>query len=106
MTAIFSLGYLLRRKLPVLEVLDAAAPCASIALRTPECWGLGQAESREGMPTTLPWAVGSSFGRVHPVEIYAAMAWLSICVVLVLWLLRGRSDRGETAGMRPAAGRP
>src|ERR1700679_2690879 len=86
LTAIVAVLYLRRRRLPLLNTLDAAAPCAALV------WaflGLGRfAEgTRDGMPGTVPWAVSSSFGRVHPLEIYSAVGWLVLCGVL-LWILR------------------
>jgi phosphatidylglycerol---prolipoprotein diacylglyceryl transferase len=94
LTAIVALLYLRRRRLPLLTTLDAAAPCAALV------WaflGLGRfAEgTRDGMPSTVPWAVSSSFGRVHPSEIYSAVGWLVLCAVL-LWILEHARAQGET----------
>ena len=98
MTAVITLLYLRHRRMPLLNVLDAVAPCVALL------WaflGVGAfAEgTREGMPTSVPWAVASLFGRVHPVEIYAAIAWAFFCGVL-LWILR----RARTPGMTGAWG--
>jgi phosphatidylglycerol:prolipoprotein diacylglycerol transferase len=93
LTAIFMLGYVRWRRLPLLRLLDAAAPCGALL------WAflsLGRVVdgTREGMR-----AGGSGF--VHPVELYACFAAALVCVVLlrVLLLARGRSGEGLTAGL-------
>ena len=93
-TAIFAAFYIHRKQLPLLNVLDALAPCGALL------WvflNLGQVAdgTREGMPSTVPWAISSSFGRVHPVEVYSAVAWLVLCGVL-LWILKRAPTPGET----------
>lgn len=96
-TVIFSLVYLRTRRLPLLGVIDAAASCIALLLGFLSA-GSWMGGTREGMPTTLPWSVGSSFGRVHPVEIYAALAWLVVSAAL-FWLLLRHPARGVTAGV-------
>ena len=95
-TAVFSFWYLRRRKIPMLGALDAGMPCAALQLGFMSA-GLFADGTREGMPSTLPWAVGSSFGRVHPIEAYGILVWGAICLAL-LAVLRRRPLRGETAG--------
>lgn len=95
-TLLLSWYYMRRRKLPVLGTFDAAAPCVALQLAFLSA-GLWFDGTREGMPSTLPWAVGSSFGRVHPVELYAVAAWSIVCGLLLLLLAR-RPVRGEIAG--------
>ena len=94
-TALLAGWYAWKRKLPVFGVLDATAPCAALLLAF-QSLGLWADGTRFGMPTTVPWGVGSSFGRVHPVELYATVAWAVICLGLML-ILREERTRGETA---------
>jgi phosphatidylglycerol:prolipoprotein diacylglycerol transferase len=95
-TLVFAGVYLRRHKLPLLGVLDAAAPCAPLFLAFLSV-GSWMGGTREGMPTTLPWSVGSSFGRVHPVELYSAIVWGMTCAALLV-VLKRRPLRGELAG--------
>lgn len=95
LTGIAALAYLTRRRLPLLGVLDAAAPCAALLGAALE-FGRVADGTREGMPTKAGWAIGSAFGRVHPVEIYSAIGWLAVCAAL-LWLLARTRRAGETA---------
>jgi phosphatidylglycerol:prolipoprotein diacylglycerol transferase len=94
-TAFVAFLYLRRRGLPLLDVLDAAAPCAALLCAF---LSLGRAAegTREGMPSAVRWAISSSFGRVHPVELYSAAAWLVLCVVLLRIQQRAHTS-GETA---------
>ena len=84
LTAVATLVYLLRRKLPLLRVLDAWAPCAAVLAA-----GLSLGHFAEGtdtgMTTSLPWGVPSpdpALGRVHPVQLYAFAAALALAMVL------------------------
>jgi phosphatidylglycerol:prolipoprotein diacylglycerol transferase len=84
LTAAATLVYLLRRKLPLLRVLDAAAPCAAVLAAA---LSLGHfAEGTDtGMSTSLPWGVPSpdpALGRVHPVQLYAFAAALALAALL------------------------
>ena len=98
LTAAFLLVYLRRRRLPLLTVLDASAPCAALI------WGfvnLGRIVegTKDGMPTTLPWGVGDRMlGAVHPVEVYTLLAAVGLCLAL-LGLLRQRGYTGETTAI-------
>jgi phosphatidylglycerol---prolipoprotein diacylglyceryl transferase len=94
LTAIVAVLYLRRRHLPLLTALDADAPCVAL-LTMFLCLGRFAEGTRDGMPATVPWAVPSSFGRVQPVELYAAFAALVLCVVL-LWILRAERQSGVT----------
>ena len=93
LTVVVSLGYLQHRALPPLAVLDAAAPCIAMAWAFLNL-GLIAEGTRDGMPTTVPWAIGSGMGRVHPVELYTVFAALALCGVL-LWMLPHRIHVGE-----------
>ena len=90
LTAVATLVYLLRRKLPLLRVLDAWSPCAAVLAAA---LSLGHfAEGTDtGMSTSLPWGVPSpdpALGRVHPVQLYAVVAALALGAVLLALLLR------------------
>jgi len=95
LTGISAWAYLRRRRLPLLGVLDAAAPCAALLGAALE-FGRVADGTREGMPTKAGWAIGSAFGRVHPVELYSAVAWLGLCAAM-LWVLGRVRRAGVTA---------
>ena len=98
--------YLRVKKLPVLDVMDAWAPCAAV-LAAVLSLGHYVEGTDAGMPTRLPWGVvtpgDSVLGRVHPVEIYALIAALAMCEVLLIRLKR-RQRAGQVAGLALAAG--
>jgi len=102
LTAVGVVVYLKHRDISLLGAMDAAAPCAALLAG---CLELGWAcyGTRDGMPTRVPWAVASEYGRVHPVEIYSAMAWVGVCGWLLLTLGRGLRA-GETAARGFAVG--
>jgi len=102
MTAVITLLYLRHRRMPLLSVLDAVAPCVALLLALLSLGTFAEG-TREGMPVSVPWAVASLFGRVHPVEIYAAIAWAMLCGVLLLILRRARIP-GETGAWGLALG--
>jgi prolipoprotein diacylglyceryltransferase len=77
-----------------LNVLDAIAPCIALLWASLNL-GMVADGTREGMLTSVPWAVPSPFGRVHPVEIYSAVGGLLLCGAL-LWILRRARTPGET----------
>ncbi len=105
-TCLLTYAYLHWQRLPLLTVLDAAAPCAMVV------WfalSLGHfvEGTNAGMPTRLPWGVrtpdDTMLGRVHPVEIYAALVAVWLCLRLLCLLPRRRYDglvaaRGLLAG--------
>ena len=98
LTAAFLVVYLRRKRLPLLAVLDASAPCAALI------WAfvnLGRilGGTKDGMPTTLPWAVGDRrLGGVHPVELYTLLAAAALCAILFS-LLRRRDYTGRTTAI-------
>jgi phosphatidylglycerol:prolipoprotein diacylglycerol transferase len=75
------------KKLPLLRVMDAWAPCAMV-LWAALSLGHFLEGTDAGMPTRLPWGVvtpgDSVLGKVHPVQLYA----LLVAVVLCVWLLK------------------
>ncbi len=94
LTALATAAYLRHRHLPWLGTLDAVAPCVAL-LASFVSFGLVADGTREGMPVASP-AIASAFGRVHPVELYAAIAWLALCLLL-LAILRRDARPGQTA---------
>lgn len=103
-----ALLYVLADGLPLLRVLDCAAPALALALCIHAvgafCAGLAY-----GTGTALPWGIiynsriaalwyGTPLGiKLHPVQIYDAAASLVIFLLLVWWLPRRRQN-GELAG--------
>jgi phosphatidylglycerol:prolipoprotein diacylglycerol transferase len=102
MTAVITLLYLRHRQMPLLNLLDAVAPCVALLLAFLSLGTFAEG-TRDGMPASVPWAVASLFGRVHPVEIYAAIAWVVLSGVL-LWVLRLARTPGETGAWGLALG--
>jgi len=106
LTALMVWGWLRWKRLPVLDVLDAWAPCAAVLAAI-----LSIAHFIEGtdagMPTGLPWGVvtpgDTVLGRVHPVQIYAAIVAAGLCIVLLRRLSR-RKFAGEVAALAMVIG--
>jgi phosphatidylglycerol:prolipoprotein diacylglycerol transferase len=102
LTAIFMLGYLRWRRLPLLAVLDAFAPCGALL------WAflsLGHLVSgdRDGMANAPGSAALRLLGPVEPVEVYSMIAAALICVSLLLVLMR-QSVRERAAGLTAGVG--
>jgi phosphatidylglycerol:prolipoprotein diacylglycerol transferase len=101
LTGLVVLCWLLWKRVPVRDALDAWAPCAALLAAV-----LSVAHFVEGtdagMPTSMPWGVvtpgDTVLGRVHPVQIYAAVVALGLCFVL-LWRLPRRRFAGEVAAL-------
>ncbi len=83
-----------RKKLMVARVLDAAAPCCALLWAV---LSLGVfATGSSGMPTGMPWGVEDRLlGRIHPVEVYGALAALVLCWLLVKALPKQKAP-GQT----------
>ena len=94
-TVFAAFWYLRRRRLPLLGALDAAAPCAALFWAFLDVADFADG-TREGMPSAMPWAITSSFGRVHPVEIYMALCWL-LAAAAMFWVLTRQRRRGQAA---------
>jgi phosphatidylglycerol:prolipoprotein diacylglycerol transferase len=101
-TALFMLGYIRWRKLPLFPLLDAATPCAALL------WfflSLGRYfdGTRDGMPTQY-WTIHSNpiATRTQPVEIYTALA--AFFVFFRTWrLLRKRHVKPQVPAGTVAA---
>jgi phosphatidylglycerol:prolipoprotein diacylglycerol transferase len=106
LTALVVMAYLQWKRLPLLRVLDAWAPCAAVLAAL---LNLGRffEGTDPGMPTSLPWGtvVPGSAGLMHlqPVAIYATAASAVLLVVLVR-LLERRLRAGMVAGVALVAG--
>jgi phosphatidylglycerol---prolipoprotein diacylglyceryl transferase len=106
LTAVLVWIYLRWKKLEMLAVLDAWAPCAAL-LAAVLSLGHFVEGTDAGMPTRLPWGVvtpgDTVLGKVHPVQLYAMVAALVLGGVL-LWMLARRRRPGEVAGVALVAG--
>jgi phosphatidylglycerol:prolipoprotein diacylglycerol transferase len=102
LTAVAVFMYLRRKRLAVLDVLDAWAPCVALMAAVLSV-GDFVAGSNAGMPTQLPWGVVSPLGRVHPVQLYAAALDLGLCVLLFR-MLSPRKFAGRVAAFGLAIG--
>ena len=101
--------YALRQHMPLADVADAMAAPLSLGLA---CEQLGAllAGSGYGTETTVRWAVlytsplaarwsGTPLGvSVHPVQAYAAVAFLTIAIALLVWMPL-RRQHGDVAGL-------
>lgn len=101
-TILLTFLWLRLKKLSVLAVADAWAPCGAIL------WAfLSQGHFIEGtdagMPTSLPWGIHTPgdhvFGRVHPVQVYAL-----VLALVLWWFLTNRLRRTHRAGQIVAYG--
>jgi len=97
--------YLRWKRMPLLKVADAWAPCAA-ALAAMLSLGRFFEGTDAGMPTRVPWGMvmpGSGGLRVHPVGIYAVIASVVLMAVLMGLLQRKMRD-GVVAGVALVAG--
>jgi phosphatidylglycerol---prolipoprotein diacylglyceryl transferase len=103
LTIIAAAIYLRLRHLPLLDTLDAWAPCATL---TWAFLALGHfAEGSDaGLPTKLPWGlpIPPNSVRLHPVALYAAIAASVLTLVLQRRLPR-RQHSGDTFALALAA---
>jgi len=111
--ALFALAaawqYALRHQLPLRTTADVLSAPVALGLCL-EQFGALLAVSSFGTESTLPWAVtytdplaarwsGAPLGvSVHPVQAYAAVAFLTISICLLL-LLASRRQHGDVAGV-------
>jgi phosphatidylglycerol:prolipoprotein diacylglycerol transferase len=106
LTAVAMLGYLRWKRLPLVAVMDALAPCAAL-LALALSLGHYFEGTDAGMPTTLRWGpvVPGSGGLMHlqPVQLLACGVSMVLFMVLLRMLERG-PRRGVTAGVGMVAG--
>jgi phosphatidylglycerol:prolipoprotein diacylglycerol transferase len=99
LTLIATIFYLRIRKLPLLNTLDAWAPCATLIWAFLALGHLAEG-SDPGLPTTLPWSILSPTegARLHPVALYVAIAAALITIALLTYLRRHHHP-GQTAAL-------
>jgi phosphatidylglycerol---prolipoprotein diacylglyceryl transferase len=106
LTALAVVVYLRRKRLPLLRVLDAWAPCAAV-LAAMLSLGRFFEGTELGMPTSLPWRIvvpgSAGLVRLQPVGIYAAVA-SAVLMVVLMRLLERRLRAGMVAGVALVAG--
>jgi phosphatidylglycerol---prolipoprotein diacylglyceryl transferase len=97
------------RNMPALATADALAAPIALGLACEQAGAL-LAGSGYGTETTIPWAVtysspaaalwsGTPLGiPLHPVQAYAALAYLTLATLLLVWL-PGRRREGDIAGV-------
>jgi phosphatidylglycerol:prolipoprotein diacylglycerol transferase len=106
LTALAVVAYLMWKRLRMLAVLDAWAPCAAL-LAVALSLGHFFEGTDAGMPTRLPWGVvvpgSAGLVHLHPVQIYAAATSLVLLVVLMS-MLQCRLRAGVVAGVALVAG--
>lgn len=107
--AIAALAFARWQRLPVFRTADALAAPLALGLACEEIGALMQG-SGYGAPTAARWAItyddvlaarwsGAPLGvPLHPVQAYAAIAYLTIAVSLLAWLPFRRQD-GDAAGL-------
>lgn len=103
LTVLATAIYLRLRHLPLLDTLDAWAPCATLTWAF-LAFGHFAEGSDAGLPTTLPWgiAIPPSTTRLHPVALYAAIAAAALTLILLRALPR-RRNAGDTLVLALAA---
>ncbi len=90
LTAIFTIFYLRWRKLPLLDFLDAMAPCFALVWAFLSLGAILEG-TKDGMPTHVVFAVRDAIsGGVHPVEFYTLIIALVLCGILIRVLPRRR----------------
>jgi phosphatidylglycerol---prolipoprotein diacylglyceryl transferase len=101
--------YVRRKHLPLASTADALAAPLALGLVFEQVGAL-MAGSGYGTDTTVRWAVtytsvlaarwsGTPLGiPLHPVQAYAALAYLTLAVFLLVWL-PGRKQAGDVAGV-------
>ncbi len=101
--------YALRVRLPILDAADALAAPVALGLAF-EQFGSLLAGSGFGIETSERWSVvytspiaarwsGVPLGvPLHPVQLYAALGFLTLALAMLVWL-PSRSQRGDIAGL-------
>jgi phosphatidylglycerol---prolipoprotein diacylglyceryl transferase len=103
LTIVATTIYLRLRHLPLLDTLDAWAPCATLTWAFLALGHLAEG-SDAGLPTTLPWGLRIPPNRtpLHPVALYAAIA-ASLLTIFLLRQLHHRHRPGDTLILALAA---
>ena len=91
------LWMLRRRRIPLVRGLAAATPALSVghAIGRLGCFLVGD---DYGRPSSLPWAVAFPEGlpptsvRVHPTQLYEAVALVGVAWLLIRWRRKGVAD--------------
>jgi phosphatidylglycerol:prolipoprotein diacylglycerol transferase len=106
---IVGVPYALSQRMPLLSTADALAPPLALALCCEQVGAL-LAAAGYGSETSVPWAIvytnplasrwsgAPQFVPVHPVQLYAALAFLIIAVALVL-LFPQRRQHGDICAL-------
>lgn len=104
-----ALPYARSRRMPLAATADVLAAPLALGLAF-EQFGALLAGSGFGAETSARWAVvynsplaarwsGAPLGiPLHPVQLYTALAWLTLCLVLLVWL-PARRQEGDIAGL-------
>lgn len=104
-----ALPYARRRRMPLAATADALAAPLALGLAF-EQFGALLAGSGFGTETSARWAVvyssplaarwsGTPLGiPLHPVQLYAALAWLTLSLAVLVWL-PSRRQHGDAAGL-------
>jgi phosphatidylglycerol:prolipoprotein diacylglycerol transferase len=104
-TAAVVVAYLRWKRLGLLKVADAWAPCAAVLAGMLSLGKFFEGDDA-GMPSSLPWAIKTPLSgglRVHPVAMYAAIA-AGLLAVVLMGLLRRGLRAGSVAGAALLAG--
>jgi phosphatidylglycerol:prolipoprotein diacylglycerol transferase len=97
-TAIVVALWLRRKRLPLLCVMDAWAPCGAL-LWSALSLAAAAAGAGNGLPTRVAWGIRTSAGvLVHPVALYSAAVALALSAVLFAMLRRVRTP-GRVGGI-------
>jgi phosphatidylglycerol---prolipoprotein diacylglyceryl transferase len=98
-----------RKRLPAIATLAAAAPALAVghAIGRIGCLLVGD---DYGTPTDLPWGIAFPEGlpptleRVHPTQIYEALALVPLAILLFRWRREKRPDRFVLGAYLASAG--
>jgi phosphatidylglycerol:prolipoprotein diacylglycerol transferase len=103
LTLVATTIYLRLRRLPLLDVLDAWSPCATLAWAFLSLGHFAEG-SDAGIPTALPWGMHIPPDRtlLHPVALYAAAA-ASLITILLLRQIKRRRNAGDTVALALAS---
>ncbi|HEY4356100.1 MAG TPA: prolipoprotein diacylglyceryl transferase family protein [Acidobacteriaceae bacterium] len=102
LTVVLTCGWLYWKRMPLLSVADAWAPCGAV-LWTVLSVGHFVEGTDAGMPTRLPWGVvtpgDTVLGPTHPVQLYTV-----VCAGMLAWYLSRKLAVKHRAGSVAALG--